>query len=193
MGKLKKMKLTELKSPYRELAEMRHEQQKETTWSKEYKKDFDKTNEICFAFLYEMTNEGDRFWYEVDRLLTRTIPQSSLDELTAWQEAKFDNHFKGNPLAPKSEMNAKELFFKKYGTEITVETHPAYYVNPRVFLDLMEEYAEAKAKEAWNAAIDAAAYKVSCGKCEMLGLDAPCDEHYYGGNIKLKAILNLKK
>lgn len=41
-------------------------------------------------------------------------------------------------------MTAREYFFKKFGIEITVETHPAYYVAPRVYFDLMDEYAKLK-------------------------------------------------
>jgi hypothetical protein len=95
-------------------------------------------------------------------------------------------------------MNAKELI-KQF--EELAEYYEQHYARIDVnfvtnfFNKHIEKYAEAKAKEAWNAAIDAAAEVeiVKCGKCEMLGESAPCDECYYGGNTKSKAILNLKK
>ena len=71
------MKLTDLKSPYRELAEMRRE--------KNY-------NEQCSDtgyFYWKDTPEGHDFWNGVAYLhKLPTIPQSSLDELSEWQKGK---------------------------------------------------------------------------------------------------------
>ena len=78
------MKLTELKSPYRELAEMRHEKQPYL----EYVIDFLKTNDLRNAFDWELTSEGSEFWLYVQLGELPTIPQSSLDELSEWQKGK---------------------------------------------------------------------------------------------------------
>jgi len=79
------MKLTGLKSPYRELAEMRHEKKPFENWEKS---SFEDTNELIHAFDFLTTNEGLDFWYRLTGGLYTDIPQSSLDELKAWQEAK---------------------------------------------------------------------------------------------------------
>jgi hypothetical protein len=84
LGKLKIMKLTDLKSPYRELAEMRHEQKPYIAFEANFLAD----NGLQNAFYWQETKEGDDFWVNVQEEKYPTIPQSSLDELKAWQEAK---------------------------------------------------------------------------------------------------------
>ena len=79
------MKLTDLKSPYRELAEMRHEQKPHPYLSE----GFAVNNELTQAFLFVDTPEGLDFWNKVRYENYPPIPQSSLDELEAWQELKY--------------------------------------------------------------------------------------------------------
>jgi len=76
------MKLTDLKSPYRELAEMRHEQKP----FEEMERNFLETNYLYLAFVYDYTKEGYDFWDDVDSGKRPPIPQSLLDELSEWQK-----------------------------------------------------------------------------------------------------------
>jgi len=78
------MKLTDLKSPYRELAEMRREQKP----FEEMERNFLETNYLYLAFVYDYTKEGYNFWECVNYGKSPDIPKSSLDELSEWQKGK---------------------------------------------------------------------------------------------------------
>lgn len=77
------MKLTDLPSPYRELAEMRHEQKPSTDIFKE-------TNDLDDAFLWHRTPEDGEFWTDVYEGKQPEIPKQSLEELEAWKKEKGD-------------------------------------------------------------------------------------------------------
>ena len=83
------MKLQELLSPYRELAEMRRERQKDSAFSRAYPNDFNKTNELGHAFEWGKTPEGFVLWNEIDDCQYPEIPASSLQELAEWQKSKL--------------------------------------------------------------------------------------------------------
>lgn len=80
------MKLTDLPSPYRELAEMRHEQKPHHLPS--YVNEFESSNDLIYAFMYSDTPENFDFWYEVNHDWQPEIPKQSLLELEAWKKAK---------------------------------------------------------------------------------------------------------
>jgi len=82
------MKLQELPSPYRELAEMRREQQKDTHYGTTWKNRFNETNNLFYAFGWGETPELHNFWDKVDDGNTPEIPASSLQELAEWQKSK---------------------------------------------------------------------------------------------------------
>ena len=67
------MKLQELPSPYRELAEMRRT---------------DESDFLIGAFQWAPTPEGNDFWARVNISYTPPIPASSLAELAEWQKSK---------------------------------------------------------------------------------------------------------
>ncbi len=82
------MKLTDLTSPYRELAEMRHEQKPHPSYDEHFTKD----NDLVFAFVWDETNEREDFWVNVNRDFSPPIPQSSHFELAAWKlQKRVDN------------------------------------------------------------------------------------------------------
>lgn len=78
------MKITDLKSPYRELAEMRHEQKP----FEECVVAFESTGDMAYAFVFYYANEGESFWDGVNQGHYPHIPQTSLDELAEWQKGK---------------------------------------------------------------------------------------------------------
>ena len=82
------MKLQELPSPYRELAEMRLEQQKDTLYAATWENRFNETNDIFYAFRWGETSDGYEFWAHVYSGHTPEIPESSLKELAEWQKSK---------------------------------------------------------------------------------------------------------
>ena len=67
------MKLQELPSPYRELAEMRRT---------------DKSDFLSGAFSWKETAEGTGFWSKVNNGQLPEIHASSLQELAEWQKSK---------------------------------------------------------------------------------------------------------
>jgi hypothetical protein len=77
------MKLTDLKSPYRELAEMRREKNPHP-----YNSEFENTNYLSDAFWWIDAPEPRSFWKSVNDGEQPPIPQSSLDELSEWQNGK---------------------------------------------------------------------------------------------------------
>jgi len=78
-------------------------------------------------------------------------------------------------------MNAKE-FAEKHQYDLEEHDEGGYLgINENTFAKLLDEYAEAKAKEAWNAAIDAAAE----------GAEAYCIQNV--AFVEKQSILNLKK
>jgi hypothetical protein len=121
------MKLTDLKSPYRELAEMRREQKP----FEEMERNFLETNYLYLAFVYDYTKEGYDFWDDVDSGKRPPIPQSLLDELSEWQKGK----------------DAEEA--------VTLDDVKIQYYEDKIEM-LIRTSAE-KEIDAWNAAIDAAA------------------------------------
>jgi len=82
------MKLQELPSPYRELAEMRREQQKDTHYGTTWKNRFNETNNLFYAFGWGETPDGFEFWARAYSGNTPEIPASSLAELAEWQKSK---------------------------------------------------------------------------------------------------------
>ena len=82
------MKLQELPSPYRELAEMRREQQKDTHYGTTWKNRFNETNNLFYAFGWGETPDGFEFWARAYSGNTPEIPASSLQELAEWQKSK---------------------------------------------------------------------------------------------------------
>lgn len=82
------MKLQDLPSPYRELAEMRREQSKGSNYAKQWESEFNKTNALNFAFAWDDTPERGLFWMNVDEGKLPEIPASSLAELAEWQKSK---------------------------------------------------------------------------------------------------------
>lgn len=83
------MKLQELPSPYRELAEMRREQQKDTHYGTTWKNRFNETNNLFYAFGWGETPDGFEFWARAYSGNTPEIPASSLAELAEWQKSKL--------------------------------------------------------------------------------------------------------
>ena len=82
------MKLTDLKSPYRELAEMRREKTPHPTLDIE----FSKSNLLEDAFDWIKSPEEIVFWDAVDGGEFPDIPQSSHFELAAWKlQKRVDN------------------------------------------------------------------------------------------------------
>ena len=82
------MKLQELPSPYRELAEMRREQSKCSNYTNHWSVAFGKTKRLQYAFEWDKTPEGHNLWDKVDDGLLPEIPASSLAELAEWQKSK---------------------------------------------------------------------------------------------------------
>ena len=82
------MKLQDLPSPYRELAEMRLEQQKDTLYAATFENRFNETNDFFYAFRWGETSDGYEFWAHVYSGHTPEIPASSLAELAEWQKSK---------------------------------------------------------------------------------------------------------
>lgn len=79
------MKITDLPSPYRELAEMRHDK----TPIKDEIYYFLETNGVDVAFVWYDTPEGTDFWAKVNIGQLPEIPASSLKELAEWQKSKL--------------------------------------------------------------------------------------------------------
>lgn len=78
------MKITDLPSPYRELAEMRHDK----TPIKDEIYYFLETNGVDVAFVWYDTPEGTDFWAKVNIGQLPEIPASSLKEFAEWQKSK---------------------------------------------------------------------------------------------------------
>ena len=86
------MKLQDLQSPYRELAEMRREQQKDTLYAATWENRFNETNDFFYAFRWGETSDGYEFWAHVYSGHTPEIPESSLKELEDWRRSKEPIH-----------------------------------------------------------------------------------------------------
>lgn len=80
------MKINELKSPYRELAEMRESKQPSNTCDE------------TFGFAWGNSKEGHDWWWLVWCGEYPEIPQSSLDELKEYQNPAEDEHTKDDKL-----------------------------------------------------------------------------------------------
>lgn len=82
------MKLQDLQSPYRELAEMRREKLKDTEFVKQWSDNFEEYGTLANAYDWTETPEGDEFWDLINQGKLPEIPASSLAELAEWQKSK---------------------------------------------------------------------------------------------------------
>lgn len=84
------MKTQDLQQPYRALAEMRRDQQKDSKIFSDYKEyfidEFNTDNELRKAFNWECSCEKHNFWEKVYNGNTPEIPAESLAELKEWQK-----------------------------------------------------------------------------------------------------------
>mgnify|MGYP001262330385 CR=1 FL=1 len=170
------MKLTDLKSPYRELAEMRHEQKP----FEEMERNFLETNYLYLAFVYDYTKEGYDFWECVNYGKSPDIPKSSLDELDLWLSSRNEFLLKGEDT--KYEPILDFYIIKYYEDKIEM---------------LIRTSAE-KEIDAWNAAIDAAAEvarlevtEIATGE-KVITIDASVNG-ITSVLVSKQSILNLKK
>ncbi len=178
------MKLTDLKSPYRELAEMRREQKP----FEEMERNFLETNYLYLAFVYDYTKEGYDFWDDVDSGKRPPIPKSLLDELDLWLSSRNEFLLKGEDTKYEPTAKAEEA--------VTLDDVKIQYYEDKIEM-LIRTSAE-KEIDAWNAAIDAAAEvarlevtEIATGE-KVITIDASVNG-ITSVLVSKQSILNLKK
>ena len=135
------MRIDELKSPYRELAEMRM-QKHEGFINANYR--------LITAFDWISTSEGVYFWNEVNKGKTPEIQQYSLDELKEWQSKQnndWDTPFNIQALSASKDDKLFTAAVAAMQGYIVISNFGDTYIKPSDVATEAWDFAEALIKE----------------------------------------------